>query len=317
MDNIPSSIDRTHFWTFYTAPNAAPVATFSFDQNHLPPHALTLRYVAASINLLIKTLRVNVTSKPGPGHLRPHQREATPTPPAGADVSPATLTLSARKLPSPSAAAVATPPAPSRSSPRATSPSKAPPRSSAPPSFSGDLALAPSAAGTTQYLGGAVSGSGALVKSGPGTAILLAANAYPDGTTVSGGTLNSGAPTSLGTGPVNVMPGAAVGLADVLLYSVPMSNVFTIAGAARRPRALRNDTMALQSTPSSPSLSRTTPPSAEGPPTRLPSRSDRSAARTSSKAGSTSATATSTSAATPSPKRATPPSFSLRTKSSA
>ena len=245
-DNIPSSIDRTHFWTFYTAPNAAPVATFSFDQNHLPPHALTLRYVAASSNLLIKTLRVNVTSNPDPG-IYGLTNEKLADAPAGADVSPATLTLSAPEAPLTVAAAVGDPARPVSLVSSGNVTLEGPATILGTTVFSGDLALAPSAAGTTQYLGGAVSGSGALVKSGPGTAILLAANAYPDGTTVSGGTLNSGAPTSLGTGPVNVMPGAAVGLADVLLYSVAMSNVFTIAGAGPDGLgALRNDTMALQ-----------------------------------------------------------------------
>lgn len=245
-DNTPSAIDRTHVWTFYTAPNAAPVASFAFDQNHTPPHALTLRYVAASSNLTIKTWRVNVTSNPDPG-IYGLTNEKLADAPAAADVTPTTLTLSAPAAPLTVSASIGDTARPVSLVSSGDVTLQGPATILGTTVFADDLALAPSAVGTTQYLGGAVSGSGALVKSGPGTTVLLTDNAYPGGTTVSGGLLKAGAPNSLGAGPVSVLPGAAVGLADVLLYSVSMSNVFTIAGSGPDGLgALRNDTTALQ-----------------------------------------------------------------------
>ena len=245
-DTSPSANDRTHVWTFYTTSNAAPVASFAFDQTHTPAHALTVRYVAASDRLTVKTLRVNLTSNPDPG-IFGITNEKLADAPAGVNVSPTTLTLSAPSAALTVAAAVGDP---ARAVSLVTSGDvtlQGPATLLGTTAFSGNLALAPSAAGTTQYLGGAVSGSGALVKSGTGTSILLAANAYPGGTTVSGGVINAGAPASLGSGPVNVLSGAAVGLADALLSSIVLSNVFTVAGAGPDGLgALRNDTTAVQ-----------------------------------------------------------------------
>ncbi len=245
-DNFPTAIDRTHVWTFYTTSNAAPVVSFSFDQNHTPPHALTLRYVAASDKLTVKTWRVNVTGNPDPG-IYGITNEKIADAPVGADVSPATLTLSASDGALTAAAAVGDPARPVSLITSGDVTLEGPATILGTTLFSQDLALAPSTAGTTQYLGGAVSGSGALVKSGPGSAVLLAANAYPGGTAVSGGILNGGTSTSFGTGPVNVLSGGAVGLADVLLNSITFLNVFTIAGSGPDGLgALRNDTTALQ-----------------------------------------------------------------------
>jgi autotransporter-associated beta strand protein len=245
-DNIPSSVDRTHVWTFYTTSNAAPVASFAFDQNHTPPHALTLRYVAASSNLTVKTWRFAQTANPDPG-IYGITNEKLADAPAGVDVSPATLTLSASDGALTVAAAVGDPARPVSLASSGDVTLEGPVTLYGTTFFSGDLDLAPSAADTTQYLGGAVSGSGALVKSGPGSAVLLAANTYLGSTAVSGGILNGGTSTSFGTGPVNVLSGGAVGLADALLNTIAFGNVFTIAGSGPDGLgALRNDTTALQ-----------------------------------------------------------------------
>lgn len=245
-DIAPSGIDRTHVWTFYTTSSAAPVASFAFDQNHTPPHALTLRYVAASSNLTVKTWRYAVTTNPDPG-IYGITNEKLADAPAGVDVSPRTLTLSAPDTALTVSAAVGDSARPVSLVTAGDVTLEGPATILGTTLFSQDLALAPSTVGTTQYLGGAVTGSGSIVKSGPGTAVLLAANAYPGGTAVSGGILNAGTSTSLGTGPVNVLPGGAVGLADVLLNTIAFPNIFTIAGSGPDGLgALRNDTTALQ-----------------------------------------------------------------------
>ena len=79
-------------------------------------------------------------------------------------------------------------------------------------------------------LSGAISGSGSLIKTGAGT-LILSANSYTGGTTISAGTVKLNATTALGgaTGAVSVASGAVLDLNGITMVSA--TNALTINGS--------------------------------------------------------------------------------------